>query len=96
MPADKTNDAAAAVPTAPPRGDPQPDRERDDISDINDHTRNDIDSMDDLDVEAALLAVSEDLHGPTQDVDLSKLSPTEKQALLRYLRERLGIVTPPV
>ncbi len=86
MTTEQTN--AATVPTAPPRSDPRPDRDRDEIDD-------DIDSMDDLDVEAALLAVSEDLHGPTEDVDLSKLSPTEKQALLRYLRERLGLVTPP-
>lgn len=52
--------------------------------------------MDDMDVEAALLALSEDMGaGPTQDVDLSALSPTERQALLRYLRERLGIATLP-
>ncbi len=47
--------------------------------------------LDEFDVEAALLAMSEDMGGPTTDVDLSALSPTERQALLRYLRERLGI-----
>jgi hypothetical protein len=52
--------------------------------------------LDDFDVEAALLAVSEDMGGPTTDVDLSALSPTERQALLRYLRERLGIAAAPV
>ena len=52
--------------------------------------------MEDFDVEAALLAMSEDMGGPTTDVDLSALSPTERQALLRYLRERLGIAATPV
>ena len=52
--------------------------------------------LDDFDVEAALLAVSEDMGGPTTDVDLSALSLTERQALLRYLRERLGIAAAPV
>ena len=52
--------------------------------------------MEDFDVEAALLAMSEDMGGPTTDVDLSALSPTERQALLRYLRERLGIAAMPV
>ena len=52
--------------------------------------------MEDFDVEAALLALSEDMGGPTTDVDLSALSPTERQALLRYLRERLGIAATPV
>ncbi len=47
--------------------------------------------MGEFDMEAALLAMSEDMGGPTTDVDLSTLSPTERQALLRYLRERLGI-----
>lgn len=50
--------------------------------------------LDEFDVEAALLALSEDMGGPMTDVDLSALSPTERQALLRYLRERLGLATP--
>jgi hypothetical protein len=49
---------------------------------------------DELDVEAALLTLAQDLHGPTQDVDLSTLSPTEKRALFAVLRARLGIDGP--
>ena len=49
---------------------------------------------DELDVEAALLTLTQDLHGPTQDVDLSTLSATEKRALVAVLRAQLGI-TPP-
>lgn len=49
------------------------------------------DEEDDLTVEMALLAMSEDMSGPTEDVDLSTLSPMEKRALLRYLRAHLGV-----
>ncbi len=45
-----------------------------------------------LDVEMALLAMSEDTGGPMADVDLSALSLTEKRALLLYLRQHLGIM----
>lgn len=49
----------------------------------------------DLEVKMALLAVTEDMGGPTTDVDLDALSPTEKRALLVLLRERLGLPTDP-
>ena len=45
----------------------------------------------DLDVEMALLALTEDMGGPTEDVDLSALSPTEKRALLVCLQAQLGL-----
>lgn len=45
----------------------------------------------DLEVEMALLTISEDMGGPMEDVDLSTLSTTEKQALLAYLRKQLGL-----
>lgn len=48
---------------------------------------------DDLEVEMALLAMAEDTGGPMEDVDLTVLSPTEKRALLIYLREHLGLQT---
>ncbi len=47
-----------------------------------------------FDVEAALLALAEDLSGPTVDVDLSALSPTERRLVLHCLRERLGLGLP--
>lgn len=50
-----------------------------------------IDEEEDLDVEMALLAMTEDVGGPRQDLDLSTLSAEEKRTLLRYLRERLGV-----
>ena len=49
----------------------------------------------DLDVETALLALSEDLSGPTVPVDLSALSPTERRIILDCLRERFGLGVPP-
>ena len=49
----------------------------------------------DLDVETALLALAEDLSGPTVPVDLSALSPTERRLVLHCLRERLGLGLPP-
>lgn len=45
----------------------------------------------DLDIETALLALLEDMSGPTVDVDLSALSPAERRIVLYYLRERLGL-----
>ena len=44
-----------------------------------------------IDIETALLALSEDMSGPTVDVDLGALSPVERGAVLRCLRERLGL-----
>jgi hypothetical protein len=44
-----------------------------------------------LAVEMALLAMTEDMGAATEEVDLSALSPTEKRAVLMYLRERLGL-----
>jgi hypothetical protein len=49
----------------------------------------------DFDVEAALLALSEDLSGPTVPMDLSALSPTERRIILDCLRERFGLGVPP-
>lgn len=49
----------------------------------------------DFDVEAALLALSEDLSGPTVPVDISALSPTERRIILDCLRERFGLGVPP-
>ena len=49
------------------------------------------DDEEDLDVEMALLALTEDMGGPTEDVDLSALSPTEKRALLVCLQAQLGL-----
>jgi hypothetical protein len=46
---------------------------------------------DDMDVEMALLALSEDVPGPTEEVDVSALSDEEKRALLHLLRRHLGI-----
>ena len=47
-----------------------------------------------LDAEVALLAAlaSRDMGGePTEDIDLNSLSPTEKQALLSLLQQRLEL-----
>ena len=46
---------------------------------------------DDLDVEMTLLALTEDMGGPMEDVDISMLSPTERRALLQYLQQKLGL-----
>ena len=47
----------------------------------------------DLDVEMALLTLSaQDMGEPTEDLDLSALTPTEKRVLLDLLRKRLGNV----
>ncbi len=47
---------------------------------------------DDLDVEMTLLALTEDMDGgPTEDVDISALSPTERRALLHFLEQKLGL-----
>ena len=51
----------------------------------------DSDDEEELAVEMALLAMTEDMGAATEEVDLSALSPTEKRALLMYLRERLGL-----
>jgi hypothetical protein len=49
--------------------------------------------MTDLDVEMALLTLSaQDMGEPTEDLDLSALTPTEKRVLLDLLRKRLGDV----
>lgn len=48
----------------------------------------------DFDVEAALLALSEDLSGPTVDIDLGALSPAERRFVLHCLRERLDLHPP--
>ena len=44
-----------------------------------------------FDVETALLALSEDLSGPTVDIDLGALSPDERRFVLHCLRERLDL-----
>lgn len=47
----------------------------------------------DIDVEMALLTLSaQDMGEPTEDLDLSALTPTEKRVLLDLLRKRLGDV----
>ena len=47
----------------------------------------------DLDVEMALLTLSaHDMGEPTEDLDLSALTPNEKRVLLDLLRKRLGNV----
>ena len=46
---------------------------------------------DDLDVEMTLMALTEDMGGPMEDVDISMLSPTERRALLHYLQQELGL-----
>ncbi len=47
----------------------------------------------DLDVEMALLTLSaQDMGEPTEDLDLSALTPTEKRVLLDLLRKQLGNV----
>ena len=51
----------------------------------------DPDDEEELAVEMALLAMTEDMGAATEEVDLSTLSPTERRALLMYLRERLGL-----
>jgi hypothetical protein len=49
--------------------------------------------MTDLDVEMALLTLSaQDMGEPTEDLDLSELTPNEKRVLLDLLRKRLGNV----
>jgi hypothetical protein len=49
--------------------------------------------MTELDVEMALLTLSaQDMGEPTEDLDLSALTPTEKRVLLDLLRKRLGNV----
>lgn len=46
-----------------------------------------------LDVEMALLTLSaHDMGEPTEDLDLSALTPNEKRVLLDLLRKRLGDV----
>lgn len=87
MPADDTDHASSSSRGAATA----PTRQATSLTGSGAGDRDEFDEFSDLDVEAALLAMSEDIHGPTEDVDLSKLSPTEKQALLRYLRQRLGI-----
>ena len=46
---------------------------------------------DDLDVEMTLLALTEDMGGPMEDVDISTLSPAERRTLLQYLQQELGL-----
>ncbi|MES2460562.1 MAG: hypothetical protein V4671_08250 [Armatimonadota bacterium] len=47
----------------------------------------------DLDVEMALMTLStQDMGEPTEDMDLSVLTPNEKRVLLDLLRKRLGNV----
>jgi len=50
----------------------------------------DEDILSDVDVEMALMALSaQDVGEPTEDLDLSALSVTEKRVLLKMLRSRL-------
>ena len=48
----------------------------------------------DMQIDVALLALSEDVEGPTEEVDLNTLSPAEKRALLACLRERFELPAP--
>ena len=79
-------DAVAAAAT-PPRLNGRPD--------LDDEAAVENDEDFDLDIETALLALSEDMSGPTVDVDVSGLSPAERRAVLHCLRERLGLGLPP-
>ncbi len=60
---------------------------------VEDRTLVEQDLLTDIDVEMALLTLSaQDMGEPTEDLDLSALTPTEKRVLLDLLRKRLGDV----
>ena len=62
-----------------------------DEANVNHGNGSNVNEEEDLDVEMALLAMTEDVGGPREELDLSTLSAEEKRTLLQYLRERLGV-----
>lgn len=60
-------------------------------SDREETEPHDEDSHRDLDIQMALLALStQDMGGPTEALDLSRISDAEKTVLLRILKSLLG------